>query len=315
MRSTWLALPECELFVSKGRKVRMNRWFSWVKKTESIQKFGSVLLLILMYIGVTSNMYETVGDLPLLGTAKRPAGLADPIDRPGASATTSSKAAAPANASSSSSGGAQGAQQAPALRASVRDSNQEIDKLRRSCANTIHLASCVLANRTSMKVLSMMRLTTTPFEMAHGSQVVMFKTQAGAMRWHSEMANQEFSHLSQAFDLLGDATAITVIGFRTMEHFDARDEGPKLEDGLLADQMVDLSRFLVGNDLLSLLVYAFRPPGRFAAFLHESPDVRSECMQWSHKLWDTLEAAEHDAQSDPWLKSFLVSFGWTQETW
>lgn len=100
-----------------------------------------------------------------------------------------------------------------------------------------------------------------------------------------------------------------------MEHFDARDECSRLEDGLLADQMVDLSRFLVGNDLLSLLVYAFRPPGRFAAFLHEPPDVRSECMQWCHQLWDTLEAAEHDAQSDPCLKSFLVSLGWTQETW
>lgn len=294
----------------------MNRWFAWVKKTETIQKFGSVLLLILMYIGRTSNMYGTLADLTLFGGKARLPSVAQPT--PSASASSTS-APASSPASSSSTAPAASARPAPqpsdAVRMSVKDCNIEVEKLRRSCVNTIHMASCVLANHTSRKVLAIMRLTAAPFERAHGSQVVACTTQRGVLQWHAAMSNSEFGHLSEAFGLLSSPCSLDSIGFLRHDSYLAKDDEAKLEDSRLAETMLDLLRFLVGNELLSLLFYAHRPLGRFAGFLHDEVEVRSATMVWCRRLWKTLEAAEEAATGDSWLLSFLQGLGWTSETW
>lgn len=124
----------------------------------------------------------------------------------------------------------------------------------------------------------------------------------------------DFDHLPEACGLLADPGAIGSVVFLRRVSYLGKDDEAKLEEVRLAETMLGLLWSLVGNELLSLMLCAHRPPGRFAGFLHAEPGVPSATMAWWRRLWARLAAAEEAAKDDFWLSSFLQGLGWAPET-
>jgi hypothetical protein len=68
----WGQLPSMRWFTHKGGKVKMNRWFNWVQKTQLLRESWTSLLLVLTYMGIQTGNYRSIYDSPLVGCTGRP---------------------------------------------------------------------------------------------------------------------------------------------------------------------------------------------------------------------------------------------------
>ena len=57
-------------FDVKGDRVRLKRWFSWCKEFPKLDRVWHARLLTLLFVGLASQVYKHVSDLPWWGLRK-----------------------------------------------------------------------------------------------------------------------------------------------------------------------------------------------------------------------------------------------------
>ena len=142
---------------------------------------------------------------------------------PASSSTAVAPIVVPAAASSSSTASvaavATVAPQAAAANAerpcqTVRQSNQELQKLRHRCHNTMHLSAMVLANGYSCQVMDALAKVCLPMNTAFNFMRTMFKSAASSLIWKQGMTlgtiDQE---LADTWATLSSPSTVDWVGF------------------------------------------------------------------------------------------------------
>ena len=71
MAIVWKTFKECRAFKVKHSKVRMNRWFAWFDRMDTLKLEWYSTYFVLAYICLCYNLYNAVRELPMFGFSPR----------------------------------------------------------------------------------------------------------------------------------------------------------------------------------------------------------------------------------------------------
>lgn len=205
--------------------------------------------------------------------------------------------------------GASGADAQGRPRRTVAEGDEEIEKLRRNTVNTKHLVSLVLADPALMKISKGMRAVSEPVQLLHGQQVVMCKTQQGAIEYLAGMATGKYlDNLGEVFNFFSDLNRLAKIGIFTCDFYAAEDTVE--DDNTICEALLEYACEIVVNELLVSTFYSSRLPGRLFGLLGTDTDNVSATLDWMSSLWDSLMVLEKEKLQDKWLASYHSDLLW-----
>jgi len=344
-KGLWDSLPKASYWGGIKNEVKLNRFFSFCGRSREFRPDEGTVLLALLYIGINKGWFSGVDDTPLCNASKRvdldsvvasaeaPTSSAAPM---ASRATTSSASASSRStmavavavasradgpsrsAGDSASSSAIGAAAAvpPQAKTTMKRANEEVDKAARKVVSTMLTCLMALANSTTEKLWAFLDEIPRPLEEAHSIEMTVHKTQAGLLRWHSQMAAGEFTGpLEAMIALVRSPSGCRRLGFCDSSEVQDPESADMAEQTLLAETCFKFTRLLVATELQSLRTLCGRPPGRFAALLHESEDTRKAALAWCKKLYEDLTYFEKVALEDDWVSDFLAKLIWPMNTW
>lgn len=343
-KQLWESLPSSQYWGGIKNEVKLNRFFSFCGRSRELRPDDGVLLLTLLYIGITKGWFHGVDDTPLCAMPKTidfdaipSSATAPPASSSAASASTT---AASSGASSSSSGpsrqasglaNARGghpkpsasakaissaAASAPPAKTTMQAANQDVKKAARKVECTMYTCLLALANSTTERLAAMMDEVPRPLEEVHSKEMTIHKTQAGLLRWHTMMANGEFTApLIELASLPRSARCCRLLGFRDSNELMEPDSAELVEEEIMSSTMVDLVRMLISTELQSLRTFHDRLPGRFAAPLHDDESARKHASDFCAQLYDSIAFFEKVALEDDWVADYVSKLIWPANTW
>ena len=198
IEATWASLRDLPMFETQGHHIKLNRWFSLIRRARISLKVYSVFCMILVYIGLHEGWYDSVEESPLVrgfastATGGRPD--CDPGTGLGAEPSVPQDLPNPQSRS-------------------VKHSSAELDKVRDRCKSSMHLAGQILSNRVTRAVLAGICRLCEPVEEQHGKALVMMKTPAGCLQWYGRMASgQGAMHLAECWGSCNSMDAMLDLG-------------------------------------------------------------------------------------------------------
>lgn len=168
---------QCSVFQKKGEKVKLSRFFSFIRKAREFESCWWSLACVLLYTGMLSRWWSGLDETPLYSHHRGPAAEGGVL---GLGAGAAAHAPPP-----------EGAQPG------VAASNFEIEELRARCKNTLHVASTILCNRFSRNLIIMIAMCSEPLEMDFNEMTVDLKTQQGTLAWWFRTVQYGFNYVLQ----------------------------------------------------------------------------------------------------------------------
>ena len=226
LRHVWDLAKVHNTFFRRGLKIKLCRWMSFWDRVEEMMSSWTVMLFSLALIGLEEGWLDRVADVEY-AHSKWVEGVelvsgedAKPGDAVAVTASTHSGAPAssstgpyvpsvPAAAggvgSTTTSPGDLGAE-APR---GVKQSNAEVDKLRKQCKNTCHVACKILGNFETAVLVRSMAMLIKPVRMNFGQTLVKILQRDAGLVWLASMANEEWSEeLNAIMSSFGDQVAL-----------------------------------------------------------------------------------------------------------
>ena len=169
----------------------------------------------------------------------------------------------------------------------VKQSNANIDALRRATPDNLRLCASILANRTSGKLAAVIGFGAEPLE--ENTRLMMTKTGTRiGCRQHviDQAKRQSDDTLEKTCLLLGEKHVLAELGLLTSGQMVGGWSAK--EDKLIADVFLQYLIKTVGNEIEHSSFYCMRPPFRFFQYLKEAPADKREVMEWC-KVRDCTE--------------------------
>ena len=292
MAEVRIALKTRLLKMKKGFKVKPARWFSYFDCAAEMEDRWYLDLFILLYLGMRSKWWKTIEDTPLQCSLR--------LD---SMAAEEAVVEAPAAAASSSDGPR-----------TVRNSDEEIKNLRKSCKNQLMVCCAILCKKGTRGEMAMMNAVIVPLRENFGKMVVMHKTRKGSRQWAIEASQSGFDQVLQETMAVALSPSTT---FRMgIQHVTTPLPDHELAIHLrLAEKSLEFARNLLKVRVLSLGLNDIALPGKFCGLIHHNPVEVDHTLEYLHELWESLQKAEVIALTDPWMKEFLVGMTWPHMPW
>jgi hypothetical protein len=129
----------------------------------------------------------------------------------------------------------------PQVKTTMKRANEEVDKAARKVVSTMLTCLMALANSTTEKLWAFLDEIPRPLEEAHSIEMTVHKTQAGLLRWHSQMAAGEFTGpLEAMIALVRSPSGCRRLGFCDSSEVQDPESADMAEQTLLAETCFDL---------------------------------------------------------------------------
>lgn len=303
---TWRGLPQCVMFARQGLQMKMNRWFQLVRKTQSMAPYWSTCLAVIMYIGMFKGWFRDLSEFPFLAGPRAEENVGAPALVVGDASCV--LAAASSGSGSAPAGGGPGR--------SVRFSNDQISRLRSSCANGMHLAGRIMSMMETRAVIVGTAAVAAPVMEEHSLTVTILKTQSGSMSWRSEMAlGHRCRHLRPMFESLMDREMLLDIGLLDYSEFNCTCLFTTDEAQRISTTLMTFCCHMLCREVILLMSYCRDFPMVFAGFLDRDEANRQRTADFCRKVFATLTEAEQKSHDDVWLADFLKYLIWPDMTW
>jgi hypothetical protein len=238
--------------------------YSWSQKYRAMKKELPQVLLILLYIAVVKDKKLSLKELPYFGGI-----VAD--DAPVELAAPEVVAAAASS---------------ELVVNTVKQSNANLDALRRATPDNLRLTATILANRTSSKLASVIEFTTRPLEENTRIMMTRTTTRMGCRLHFIEQAKrQSDTALQETFDLMGKQDVLADLGL--LEFGQLIGGWSAQEDALVSEILISMIIKTVGNEIEHSSFYCMRPPFKFFQYLINTSADRKEVMDFC-KVMDCL---------------------------
>jgi hypothetical protein len=297
--SVWKALPEHIVFLQKGMRTKLNRWYQLLQKCKTFRPYRSMVMAVLMYVGIHRGWWHGVEDTPCFAH--------EPSSGASAVAARPQATEAPSQAAVKSSG---------SVGRSVRLSNEGVKTLRDHCQGGMHLACTILGMEETWALMSGMAAIAGPSHEEHSKTVTILKTKKGTLDWKCSMAAEHhWQYLQDTMDMLFDRGLMLKLGLVSYEG------GPtqSLFDDVVATRvsatLMDFARLLLAKEITFYRTYSEDLPSRFASLVHTSADCRAAGAKWVRDAFEVVTGAEAAAFDDPWLQDYIANMLWPRNTW
>lgn len=303
LEMTFQAVKNLDFWGRRGEKVKLGRWQSWFGAVRNWQPVRSAYLLILPFMGLRRRWWSHVGGLPSVlrldhaqggdeagqqeqsaqtapATSSRPSASSS-MASAASSAPSSPRGASNAGSSAQVGGVASSSTARPPLTVSsagpsttareqprtVRESNQEVSRLRNKATNNLHLAALVLSNTFGCQVVDAVAMVCQPLNKWFSKSRSECKTARGGAHWRSQLACGGIDSVLMATFEACFQPDVVALGLC------APDDALRLSDDVLSheDQLMDimkaLAQSLVKNVLLSSFTWSHKLPGFFLSLL------------------------------------------------
>ena len=299
----WGFIQTCPLFLKKGMKSKLGRWYSWEPKSEEMLPWRSTLLLVLLWEGIQKKWWKNISETPMFCEADSPA-----------------DEDAEARGDEQGEGAAAGERQPgePIARDTVVASNAKVEALRKTVKHTMHYAAQFLANRPRSRLWAAMVFLEESLRILCGQRLVMQKTRGGNQQLMLHLAKGAWvADLSAVLERLQDMEGLAKLGFLHPSDYSASgcaDQELK-EDQVLAAHMYTFATELVRSRLLSMMSHSHFLPGYLVLLLDPEPDTVDAALATLKLWWGHLEALELAALADSAVKSWVDAMLFPKLQW
>lgn len=286
-------LGQSPVLASKGDHVRLGRWMSFFREADKRSDSLYELLVFLVYIGYRCKFWSTIDDSPLTAGRRDDAGgdqegedMAEPDPVPDG-----------------------------APPATVRSSNIELDKLRKTSRNMLDLSCAILGNRLRFRLLQVLRVAHNPIRAAFARWQTMAKTQLGSLEMHFGWCGSETvaQVMHETLSVLSSAECVKQLRFVPRDS--GASDGELLDDEYIAGRCLELVSRLAGSIAVFGMQYSHNLPHYFMLLLHPLEEVRARCLSELRRIWFWLSRSFVAGRSDEFVATFLDELEWTRWDW
>ena len=280
----------------KGTIVRSNRWFALWQRLRPFIPYWSMHLFTNMVQCVQRGIYGNVSECRLFPAS---AGVGGPAGQLGAGALAKG-ADAPA----------------PGQRGVRPKAGGDLEGLRGTCQNSLHLSTEVLSTRSSRSVLLGLCTLVQPVEIKHNLDVISLKTQLGRQHINIQLACSEgLQYIQDTYSLFNDVAALTDMGVlcHDTNHSEATLDAEMCQ--LVLGSLIAFWRSMAALEVMFVQLHSMQMPGIAFTQLHASAGPREAGMATMKALWQKLEEVEKLAPTSHHLQEFIRDLEWPQNTW
>lgn len=264
-------------------------WFSWFEAHEDFRECRAPLFLVLLHLGVRAGWWASIDDAMVVQSKC----LRNDM---------------PEEFASVAGGGENIVPQEPVARPTIAQSNEDLKKVRASCANGLHFMAQILSNALSTQLSDVVafvgRHVRRDFQSAVASCMTAAGTKARAVQLSSCGYNQVLAKTLLYFhspDILAD------IGYTAAADADYLCDGEKSKEYWAVVLYFELVISTVRERYLRNMFYTHSLPGRFAALLGESSaEAMANCRRW----WGVLQAIDQKKAADPSIQAHFQASLW-----
>jgi hypothetical protein len=350
----WQRCQASKIFIRKGDRVKLGRWSSWINSNRYWRHEKCTFLLILGYIGILNGWWQSIDDISALMPTILFKDCEDqpevpPADAPIATSSSSSSSSTAASKATLAGGGVEGSGLASASAAvavasacaasssaaplkpavstltsanpdrdtrSIKESNEQVKKLRGKCANTLHFCATVLANFYGNAMTEVIDGATKCFSHFFDHARSVTKRLEGAEElYHRLTSGKAEGVILDAMFALEDPEVLSLIGFALPSDSQYVPEGQLEQEAALARNMFDLILSHSNHFYQTMLTYARCYPAMFLRCVKTSELECRAALALIKEDWTLLNQLERSALSNPWLRKVLMTLRWPFEQW
>ena len=298
MQRTWAYVHKCPLFQKKGAITRLGRWFQHEHSAMAFFEWAPVMLLALLHMGLELGWWHHISETPLHTREQKVELLADPDDSDG-ELQQEEVAARPVA-------------QCEELPRTVKESNAELEKKRRSAHGNLHFTALFLSRSRETRLWQAAVRFCELFRTRHGKDIVMSCTKGGLSELHQTWAwqGQEpcCQEMLENLASQGFAESMQLSGAAAEQHTEA-------ENKFVLKYLLKFICSLLFGRLLTGFQYMYGMPFFFATLLRHKPDKVQLALAQLEKWWKCLQTMEEAATRDGEAHSFVLSLVWPRLTW
>lgn len=283
--------------LTKGKRVKLCRWFSFFDAAEDLEDRWYVELAITLYMGLRRQWFQNINETPLFlnqGTVERefvaieqneaPVGKAHSID---------------------------GAGQTPR---DVANSAPENVAKKTSGKNMVQVASSILCSEVRRAEMVLMVLCVQGVKVEFNEMIRQQKTRFGCHEWSCAQARGTTTDrvMTSVAGTMVDESGLRRLRFQGQSGIDSE---PPAQDSYIATKLVDFLREVLAARLKSALIDEWSMPSRFSLLVDPSPEVRQGALVEMRSWFKILTKAEKTAHSDAFMKKVLKDMVWPHQTW
>lgn len=195
----WCRCRDAAIFSTKGGKATPGRWYDIWDRSLPMQEWDGANMMILACIGLYHGFYRSLADIP----GARAACIAEEEGEAPVVPEARLSALAEGRAVDNSAAGDR----------TVRNSDREVENLRKAFRNTMHLAGVIFANSELRSLWMIVGAIVEVSKYEHRQKVTRLNTQWSASDWHSDMASASFnSYLKKSAKVFGDGDLFIAAG-------------------------------------------------------------------------------------------------------
>ena len=216
------------------------------------------ILLVLLFMAVVKDKVLCLKELPYFGGVVPDVVAEEDVVKPSAAAAAAST---------------------DQVVKTVKQSNANLDALRRATPDNLRLTATILANRTSSKLASVISLVSEPLE--EHTRVMMTKTttRMGCKQHFIDQAKRESDKVLQdTFALLGNPCVLAELGLLASGQLFGGWSAK--EDALIADVLLTFITKTAANEIEHSSFYCMRPPFKFFQYLSGTTSDKQSVMVW-----------------------------------
>jgi len=282
----------------KGDKVKLGRWFAWWDAASDKMHQLHQLLLFLTYYAILARYWPSLADSPL---------VAQDHGGPGGGSASSGSAAG------------EGCADAPGAdanslpqRSTVKESNKELDELRKKSKNQLELCIRILCGRRTRRLAWLLLLVPEPLRIQTGKWITMCKTAEGTCETYTCWASGGYlASLGECLACLSSPLVMKRLGFNVLAD-PVHEDTDKADNKVVADTMLAYVGNFLGMQLVGFMYYSHSPPGLFALLLSHSEAARGACLERLERIWRWLEKAEKESHTNSRVAAVLADLVWTR---
>jgi hypothetical protein len=295
---------ESVLLHIKGDNLKLDRWYSYFKRSRVWKPCRIPLLLALVPYGLKKKWWNHISETPFYSS--RHLEGADPDAYQPAPEVLEAMAAEEVSAKRA------GADSDLVGRRTVKESNKVIERVKAGFENDLHFMTSVCANEWSSQLQDLMTEYVEPYEIMHGHHLVLSKTQRGGKQYRMDMAvGGWMKPVQQCFDKFADAKSLAYIGFTS--------------DMCVGEDVVAQQQFLATIALrftVNLAAmhaewsasYSWTLPKVLVQLLDPREDKRQEFLRKLQHWWTILTTLERIAWGNKRCQDFYDHLIWPNDT-
>lgn len=277
----------------KGDIVRLNRWFQvWTKTRRGLPDW-SANFVVGLAMCIQKGYYNGADDVRLFKREREPA------KHLGAAPAAPAPKAAP---------------KAPSR--PVKTSNGNVELLRLACQRTLHVATEIMACRSSRAMLCGLCRLILPIESRHGRDVVALKTVVGRQEFNISMsAGDATEYIVETLHMFSDRGVLLDMGvLQGSRVFGGTALGIETSDQVLSS-LFTFWLSLVALEISFTRMYSGSMLGIAFGYLHREPAKQDAALAAMKSMWMKLEQFEALAHDGPWLSDYLLGLKWPRNIW